>query len=143
MALVNAMGETFSVQPVTVSIRQRQLTWDISGLELEGITKVEDGDTGVGGVQGTLAVDGVLEGDSVNLLYSGYLTYLLNNDLGQDVPAAIEFYGLDIDNLNYALPEDALFTFRVRISPGFPRHCPFPTRRTMAARTSPRSTSAD
>lgn len=84
VALVNAMGETFSVQPVTVSIRQRQLTWDISGLELEGITKVEDGDTGVGGVQGTLAVDGVLEGDSVNLLYSGYLTYLLNNDLGQD-----------------------------------------------------------
>ena len=126
VALVNAMGETFSVQPVTVSIRQRQLTWDISGLELEGITKVEDGDTGVGGVQGTLAVDGVLEGDSVNLLYSGYLTYLLNNDLGQDVPAAIEFYGLDIDNLNYALPEDALFTFRVRHIPGLPATLPIP-----------------
>ena len=128
VALVNAMGETFSIQPITVSIRQRQLTWDISGLEFDGITKVQDSDTRIEGIQGALGVLGALDGDDVNLAYDGYLAYLLNNELGQGVPAAIKFYGLRVDNLNYALPEDALFTFRARHIPSLPATLPIPNR---------------
>ena len=116
----NALGEVFSVQPVTVSIQPRQLSWDISGLDLDGVTKVRDGETSLEGALGTLGILGALEGDSVHLTYDGYLAYLLSNELGQGLPAAIEFYGLRLDNANYALPEDALFTFRVRHIPGLP-----------------------
>ena len=99
----------------------RDSSWDISGLDLDGVTKVRDGETGIEGALGTLDILGALEGDSVHLTYDGYLAYLLSNELGQGLPAAVEFYGLRLDNANYALPEDALFTFRVRHIPGLPR----------------------
>ena len=69
---------------------------------------MEDGETTVEGVSGALGVFGVLEGDSVQLTYDGFRAWLLDNALGEDVPAAVEFYGLRLDNANYACLRRAL-----------------------------------
>ena len=118
--LVNALGEAFSVQNVNVVIRQRALAWNLDDLKLDGITKVQDGSNQITGVEGELGVSGVLAGDSVNFTYEDYLAYMISNEFGDSVPAAIRFNGLQIDNANYALPQDALFAFRVRYIPGLP-----------------------
>ena len=112
--LVNAMGDAISIQHVNVTIRQRALQWDLSNLKLDGITKVADGSNRITGVEGALGISGVLPGDNVHFTYDDFLAYLISNEMGDNVPAAIRFNGVRIDNANYALPQDALFTFRVR-----------------------------
>ena len=126
VSVVNALGDAIALEQIHVSIARRPLSWNLDGLNLDGLTKVEDGTAQIDGVQGSLGVDGVLAGDQVNLGYEDFTAYLLSNELGASVPAAVRFDGLQIDNPNYMLPEDAIFTFRVRYIPDLPDSLPIP-----------------
>ena len=98
-------------------IEKRQLEWDTSGLALENIVKLSDGNRLVSASLGTLKVSGALPGDSVTLSYASGIARLLSDAIGDNIPALISFEQTALDNGNYALPGEAAFSFAVRHIP--------------------------
>ncbi len=113
VALYNALNECVSIQSVLAVVHRKELTWNLDGLVLDGLTKIGDGTRTLEAIQGTLAIDGVLDGDQVRFSYSGNEAALLTDDYGRAVLATVEYLGTAIDNPNYVLPGEARFLFMI------------------------------